>query len=311
MQALAAIYKSTGEFAAAVKRLKHAIEVNPLDQALRTELGNVHRLHGAALTVEGNLVEARAAFRSAVELLIGRQRFLTLCHWAACEFKAGADAASEQLLARISADEANRPAMAACLFALAVALKFPKPAKARFEREFRQQLAAKPTIPTVSALVGLYAQFELDDFTYHGGKTHQKRVLTLAERLIDEPFTEAEMDSLGGALLALRARRSLKRLAQWWRVIFRVDPYPLFFELECDLISDDCRWPIWRLKPFAERALRLAEKMPQGERRDYVLKRIKARLQQFHDLDPFSSMFESIFDSGSSGDSDWEDNDSW
>jgi hypothetical protein len=311
MQALAAIHKSTGDFASAVKRLQQAIEVNALDQMLSKEMGDTCRLHGAALTNEGKLVEARAAFQSAVDLLNGRQRFLALCHWAACEFKAGADASAEQLLERNSADEANRPAMAACLFALAVAVKLPKPTKARFEREFRQQLAARPSVPVVSALVGLYAQFELDGFTYHGGKTHQKRVVAMAERLLAEPFSEAEMDSLGGALLALRAKRSLKRLAQWWRVVFQADAYPLFFELESDLIGDDWRWPIWRLKPFAERALRLAEKMPQGERRDYVLERIKARLQQFHDLDPFSSMFEPIFDSGGPSDSDWEDNDSW
>src|SRR5262249_26333728 len=166
-------------------------------------LGDTRRRLGAQLTLQGKLAEARSAFQSAEVLADARHLFLARCQWAACEFSAGDATRAEELVKSASADPADGPAVAGYLFAQAVALKLSKSIKSRFEKEFKSQLADPPTPGVATALAALFARFEEDYFRYHGGKTHQKKVVQLAEKTNPREYTEDQMERLGAALLAL------------------------------------------------------------------------------------------------------------
>ena len=69
------------------------------------------------------------------------------------------------------------------------------------------------------------------------------------------------------------------------------------------------------LGPLGQQAKQLAEKMPPDEKRDRLIEAIDERLQQFRDLNPFASMFDSLMDRldpEDGPDGDWEeDDDKW
>src|SRR5207302_6233938 len=90
--------------------------------------------------------------------------------------------------------------------------------------------------------------------------------------------------------------RAVHRLAGGWRNQFPRSPYPVFFEMESHLKGHEERWPLWRLGPLGQKAKQLAEKLPPDEKRDRLIKAIDQRLQQFRDLNPFASMFETLMD---------------
>jgi hypothetical protein len=113
--------------------------------------------------------------------------------------------------------------------------------------------------------------------------------------------------------MVLRAERLLRKLAVIWKRDFPANPRPYLYEIETYVWKDDSRWPLWRLKPLAEQAKRLAEKMPAGADRDHVLARIDDLLEQFQDLNPFSSLFDQFADTFGDPDSgdQWENEESW
>src|SRR5262249_24191918 len=116
------------------------------------------------------------------------------------------------------------------------------------------------------------------------------------------------MERLGFALLTLGAARTVQRFALRWRKDFPKSPYPVYFEMESHLKGHEDRWPLWRLGPLAEQARQLAEKLPPDENRDRLLSDIKNRLQQFQDLNPFASLFETFANQfGPDPDEFWED----
>ncbi|MFL5340115.1 MAG: hypothetical protein ACJ8F7_08180, partial [Gemmataceae bacterium] len=68
LEALADLLREAGHFGESAAMLERAIHANPLNRRLRGHLGDVRRLHGAALTQQGQLDKARAEFESALAL---------------------------------------------------------------------------------------------------------------------------------------------------------------------------------------------------------------------------------------------------
>ena len=137
----------------------------------------------------------------------------------------------------------------------------------------------------------------------------------LIEKTLPHKYTEEQMEFLGAALLTLRAVRTMQKFAAKWEKEFPKSPYPIYFEMESLLKGNEERWPLWRLAPSRSSAKKLAEKMPPDDKRDRLLKAIDARLQQFHDLNPFAAMFDSFMDhfGGDGPDDEFDDaeDDGW
>lgn len=312
LERLAELERCRGKIEAAGQLMERAYNSHPLDRGLKRQFGRTRRLFGLELAKQGRYAEAREAFREALQLIDPIDDLMPLCGWAACEFKAGDAARAEELLAQANQREENRPAIAAYMAGLAADWKLPKAIKSRFDKDLKTWLSATPTPAQAASLALLFAGYQSDDFDYYGRKTHEKKMLALAGTLVDRSFTEPEMKRLGDALSELEAQRLLRKFALRWQRDFPTLPQPLLYEIDTYLWKDDARWPLWRLKPLAEEAKHLAEKMPAGAEREAILARIDDYLEQFHDLNPFASLFDQFaggFDEGP--DDNWEDQEPW
>ncbi|HEV3146851.1 MAG TPA: hypothetical protein VGZ47_23390 [Gemmataceae bacterium] len=313
LETMADLERDVGHFDAAAQLLERAMHVNPLDRTVSTRLSDVYRLRGIQQFGHNQHDEARSSLQAALGLADPCQQFAVYCQWAAGEFRAGNSEQAEALLHKASEHEADRPAIPAFLLALCVQWKLPKDIKARFEKPFQEQF--KQVLPSAAdalALASLFARYQSEHMTYHGQKTHQKKVLSLVEKTLLLHYTDLQMQRMGHVLLNLGAMRLLREFTPYWQEQFPQSPHPCLFEVESYLTGNTERWPLWRLNPLIKKAKTLAEKMPPGEERDRILEKIELRRQQFHDLNPFSSFFDAVLDEMDGEDfEDEEDDDLW
>ncbi len=295
LEALADLYRKQNKLDEAAKLLEQAHHANPLIRELRSRLGQTRRMLGGRLAMDGKLDRARTAFQSALHFTNGVGQFMTLGAWAACEFKAGDAAKAEELLNQAAGIESYRDARDAYLLALATEWKLPKPVKSRFETAFKQQLASEPTPAGAIALATLFAEFQRDGFEYHGSKTHLKKVLALVAKLKHLRLTEPQVIQLGTSLLELNSAKLLRELASSWELDYPDSPYPPYFEIEARLAKKDVRAQ-WRVKPLVERARKLVDRMPPGDIRDMLSKRLESIAEQLQGLSPFASVLERLMD---------------
>jgi tetratricopeptide (TPR) repeat protein len=312
LEALAELHLENGDSATATEMLQRALSGSPLSGALRHKLGNACLRLGVRKSEVGDLAAARGAFESAAGLVQKGRTVYVYGHWAAYEYKAGDSARAEQLRALASTTEDAGPVLAALLFAEAVRLKLPKPVKSRLETEFKQAVAAPATPAAAAGLAALFAHYLEDGFSYHGQKAHQKKILAVVEGARGMTFTERQMRILSAALARLKAKRLLAQFCGRWRQEFPKSPWPAYWEMESFLGASPDYWPLWRVKPLLEQARHRADKMPQGEERDALLNALDARARQFHDLNPFSALFDELRDRyGDDPEDEWEDEGLW
>ncbi|HLW67272.1 MAG TPA: hypothetical protein VKS79_18300, partial [Gemmataceae bacterium] len=314
LEAMADLERDYGHFDAAAAFLERAMHVNPLDRTVTTRLSDLYRQRGVTQFREGQFEEGRNSLQAALGLADSRQQFAVFCQWAAGEFRAGNLEQAEALLQKAAANEAERPALSAFLFAHCVLWKLPKAIKTRFEKPLQEQLKQASASPAEAvALASLFARYEREHVEYFGHKTHQKKILALIGKTVQSEYTELQMQHLGKYLLELKAIRLLRKFTSVWQRQFPKNPYSYLYEIESYLTGDSDRWPLWKLGPLLQKAKGLAEKLPPSEERDEMLKLIEGRQQQFHDLNPFASFFESIMDEldDEEFDDEDEDDDPW
>ena len=309
VKSVVSLCRNEGKFDQALKILDTALAANPLSSELRNQYGELRVLAGGKHLLRAEFAKARAEFQAALQAMDRASQFMPLMALAACEFNAGENARAEELLAQAAGCIADRDAMDACMTALAGAWGLPKSIKMRFEKSFKQQLAGTPSSGAAAALAALFARLQTDGIAYYGSKTHIKNVISFANRTFKMPISEEQMNRLGNALVQLKAATPLGRLSREWRCTFPDSPYPPFFELESYVARDQRRWRIWRLRAIGEQARERAERMPPGPQRDGLLEKLDARMQQFHDLNPFASMFDRMADAF--GGRNTEEDDPW
>lgn len=304
MEGVAVLLLRAGEVPDAAELLERAYAGHPLDQHLRKQLGVARRRLGRYHTALSEFDAARAAFRSALEVLEPASRFTTHAQWAACEFRAGNAARAEELLKAAEADPLHGPALAALMLGEAGPLKLDKALKARYETAFKEQLAGRPSPAVAAALASLFARYRVENAIYHGAKTHEKNVLAYVDKTKTLAFTEPQMDLLGGALLMLQKPRALRAFARTWDRAHPASPFPPFFELESYLMKDDTdRWPVYQVQQLLKAALERAEKAPPGPRIEELKRLLEVRRDQMKALNPYGDNFTFSGD----GDFDFED----
>src|SRR5207244_1242038 len=146
------------------------------DRGLRRSLSTAHLFHARAHAEAKRFDEARAEFRAALTLSAGGNNSPIYCKWAACEFKAGDDARAEELLAQALADVGSRLGVAYSMLIEVIRLKLTK-LKKRFNDEFNALLAQPADGASAAAVADNDAAHKAAGITYHGQKTHEKKVL--------------------------------------------------------------------------------------------------------------------------------------
>lgn len=277
--------------------LERARQGNPLARHLRDKVSTAHLLLARSHAESGRFEQARPEYEAALELENGSDHSYTLSRWAACEFKAGNTERAEELLAQAHAQAASPLGIAFIMVTEVARLKLPRPLKTRFDREYKEGLAAPPTGAAAAALAQTTAALQHSGISYVGQKTHAKQVTAyLTKALTKVEFTEKQLDQICAALLTLEAMRLAQRYAELGRERFPRSPYfPNYLALSYYIRRRPEEVSPWYVRPLLEEAERLARALPPDDRQQALLESIKVRLRALEAMNPYSRIFAGEF----------------
>jgi tetratricopeptide (TPR) repeat protein len=307
LEALGDLLQRKHRDAEAVTAFQRAVQASPLERRLRKKLSTAHLFKARSEAEAGHFDAARAEYQSA---LAGDASNVAsvLCKWAACEFKAGDTARAEELLAQAQAQAGSRLAVAYSMLIETIRLKLPAPLKTRFNREFNEALGEPPTGRAAVAVAETAAVHHQADITYHGQKTHEKKVFGYLDNALKADLSEEELRRATAALAELESIKLLQRYADQGRDRFPQNPYFPFLQAEGFLAQGPNRAPVWKLQPLLAEAHRLAEALPEGEERQTLLDEIEERQQLTGMSGGLFGMMEGLF-GGFMDEFDYDDED--
>src|SRR5262249_54604758 len=203
----------------------------------------------------------------------------------------------EELLRQAQDEMGTRLAIAYNMLIESFRLRLPA-LKKRFNEEFNSGLAEPPTPEAAAAMLGTTAAHRLAGVTYHGQKTHEKKVLGYVDKVRQGGFTEAQLEKICLGLLGLKALRPLRTFTGLGRRQFPQNPRFPYRESESYFVHGPERCPPHIVRPLLEEARRLAEQMPRDPRQQQLLQQIQQRQQMIQTLNPVLEMFENFFSGG-------------
>jgi tetratricopeptide (TPR) repeat protein len=314
VEALAALRLSAQDYAEGVALLQRATRLNPLDRGLRRRLGTAHLFHARAHAEAKRFDEARAEFRAALALSEGRNNSSVYCKWAACEFKAGDDARAEELLAQAMADAGSRLGVTYSMLVEVIRLRLTK-LKKRFNDEFNALLAQPADGASAAAVADTTAAHKSAGVTYHGQKTHEKKVFGYLQKALGAPLAEEQLDRIGSSLLILENHKLLLEYGEAGQARYPNNAYFPYYVAESYILLGPYRCPAFRVRELLADVRRLAREMPPDSRRDALLESVQRREQMVASLSPFGGIdfgsfggaFEEMF--GAPDDDEFEDED--
>ena len=130
----------------------------------------------------GRFDAARAGFKAAQTMQDGKSDCGLACKWAALEFKAGATERAEELVRQAETETGLALPFAYQMLIEAIRIKLSPALKKRFDQAFTAALDAEANPAAALAAVEIAAAHH-SAATYHGQKTHEKKVLAYLGRV--------------------------------------------------------------------------------------------------------------------------------
>jgi tetratricopeptide (TPR) repeat protein len=285
LEALADLYMRTGRYSEALDLFQRALRTNPLSRQLRGKVSGAHLYRARSHAEEGEFDAARAEYQAALAFRDGED-YPALCKWAACEFKAGNPERAEELLRQALAEVGTGLAVSYSMVIEAIRLKLPRALKTRFDREFNAALAEPPSPAAAAAILRTTASHRAAGVTYHGQKTHEKKVLAYVNKAHDAEFTEPQLVALCEALLTFQAMRVLRSFTALGRRRFPGNPQFPFLEAESYFAEGPERFAPWQVQPLLQEARQKAERLPREPRQQELLETIREREEMIRSLNP-------------------------
>jgi len=315
LEALADLLNNRGDHAGALGLLQHAVKINPLDRKLRSQISTVHLFHARSHAENGRFDQARAEYQAAQSYGDRTDEFSVQCKWAACEFKAGAPDRAEELLHQAQTQSGSNLTVAYTMLIETIRLKLPRALKSRFEGAFKSGLAEPPTAREAVQLAQTATSHRIAGISYHGQKTHEKKVLAYVDRARQLVFTEDQLEELAQALVKLQALKQLRQVATRGQQEFSQNPIFYLLEAEGYYSKGPFNFPGWKVRPLLARARELVMALPPGERRERILEKISqrqemARVGGFFSSPDLMGAFEEFLERGGYGmdeDDEFED----
>jgi tetratricopeptide (TPR) repeat protein len=276
LEAMGELLAKKEKYAESLAMYQRALQAHPLDRRLRSRVGNAHLFKARAHAEEGDFAAARAEYQAARSYFEGDQSAV-LCKWAACEFKAGDTARAEELVQQALAEGSTRLAVAHSMLIEVSRLRLGKALKDRFNREFNAALTEEPAAAAAVAVAETVAAHRQAGVSYHGQKTHDKKVLAYLDRAAGADFTEAQLKRLCVALLGAEAFKQMRKCCQLGQRKFPGNPHFPFLEAESYVAMGPARCPTWKALPLLDRAEKLAEAQPPDEEQKALLEAIRQR----------------------------------
>lgn len=210
--------------AEALEVLRKALKHNPLDQVLRTMVAQLTMRIGQAATLAGNFDAARAAFQESLSLAPEIAARMTRASLAACEFKAGDAEAAQRFVLAVQEIPNGRLASAMYLTAETTRAKSGKAIQARFKTEFEDGLKGELTFKELVQLLVAFNDYQSEENRYYGFGTHEKKIITKVQSVVEGSLPQAEMGAFGLMLAELHLTKPLKLLADRGRNLYPDDP---------------------------------------------------------------------------------------
>ncbi|HKB39766.1 MAG TPA: tetratricopeptide repeat protein, partial [Gemmataceae bacterium] len=283
------------KYAEALDAFRRALKNNPLDRRLRGRVSTAHLYTARDHAEEERFDQARQEYQSALALSEG-DTSTVLCKWAACEFKAGDTAKGEELLQQALAQAGNELAVNYSILIEVIRLKLPGSYKTRFNKSFNDGLAAAATGAAAAALAETTASHHAAGVTYHGQKTHQKKVLDYLRKATKASFTEQELERICNALLTLQSYRLTNTYTELGQRKFSKNPLFPYLEAVNEMGRGPGTFGPWQVHQLLEKAEKLARDLPPERRREELLEQIHIRLRAVDVLNPFGRLFGTVFD---------------
>jgi tetratricopeptide (TPR) repeat protein len=303
------------DYPGGIALLERAMRLDPLDRGLRHRLSTAHLFHARAHAETNHFDEARAEFRSALTLAEVGNNSSVYCKWAACEFKAGDSVRAEELLGPALGDVGSRLSVAYSMLIEVIRLRLTK-LKKRFNDEFNALLAQPADGASAAALADTAASHKAAGITYHGQKTHEKKVLAYLQKALGAPLTEAQTERTCAALMTLENHKLLRDYAGHGRHQFPRNAYFAFYQAESFVLMGPYRCPSYQVRRLLGEARQLAHDMPPDSRRDALLELIRRREEMVASVGPFGGFDLDMFGDAFGGmfgppDDDYDDDDGW
>jgi tetratricopeptide (TPR) repeat protein len=239
LEDLAELYGREGQFAEELKLLQQALKHNPLDRELRGRLCQAHLNYARDQAVKEDYNQARAHYDSAVAYGEPVQQGFFACCRAACELKAGNQAAAEELLAQARAGVHSEMLLNYTMLVESIRLKLPQKLRTRFSKEFNDLVADTPTPEVAAELASYLLRLQYAGVSYHGQKTHTKKIYDYIDRLDKKHCPEDQYVEILGSLARLDPPvRMLKRFFDHGKRRFRNNPFVPYYEA-VHLMGDD------------------------------------------------------------------------
>jgi len=135
-------------------------------------------------------------------------------------------------------------------------------------------------------LANTIAAYRLANVTYHGQKTHEKKVLAYLDRAQKAEFTQQQLGDVCRALLNLEAFKLLRSYTALGRRRFPDDPHFCFFEAEGYIALGPYRCPMWKVQPLLDKARELAARLPPDDAQKALLEAIEHRQRMIGGANP-------------------------
>jgi tetratricopeptide (TPR) repeat protein len=282
------------DYAEAIELFARAVKANPLERRLRAKLSTAHTYNARTFAEQRRFEQARAEYQAALSLSERQNDSSVLCKWAACEFKAAASQRAEELLSQAHAEAGNRLAVAFSMLIEVIRLGLPRTFKSRFDAEFKAALAEPATGAGALAIALTAASHRLAGVTYHGQKTHEKKVLSYLDKARNGQFTEPELEGICAALKSLDTTRLLTSYVRLGQERFPASP--MFFLMEAE--EKLRRGAFWNIEPLLNKARELASVLPRDDRQKALLETIEGHEQRLRMLNPFADLFGRLGEGG-------------
>jgi tetratricopeptide (TPR) repeat protein len=297
LEGLADMISDLGRHAEALELLRRALHANPLDRRLRGDLAQAHLLTARDETNAGRFDEARGHYQAALGLDDPDTPGI-LARWAACEFKAGAPDRAEELLKQAREKSPAPLDVSYRMLIESVRLKLPRPLAVRFEKEFKDGLAAPPSAEAAARLASIAAAHLRSGTDYRGLKTHFKRIQEYAERACNAgPVTEEQLTRLVGSFLGRQGVRLTRRLIELGEERFPKSPFFPHLMAVSYFEGEELRGVSpWVIRGLLDKVERLAGDLPRDERRDVLLEDVADRRKILDAANPFFAMFGGMAD---------------
>jgi tetratricopeptide (TPR) repeat protein len=291
LEELAELYGQQSKHTEELELLQQALRHNPLDRDLRRRLGNANLARARQLAEKEKIDKARPHYESALSFAEPHAHGVLSCCWAAAEMKAGNQERADELLAQARAKSPGEIMITYVLLVEANRLKLPGAVKTRFTKQFNESVGDKPTPPLALALLEYLRQLGLEDFTYHGLKTHTKKIYDFVDRLDKEACPEESYIAILDHLARMDSpSRMMSRFFDFARDKYPKSPFVPYLEAVHLMGDDPEAGPPTRAAWLLQEAERLGRPRASEPAVKAMLDDVAARLkllQAFRALMPF------------------------